>query len=125
MDISIALYLGIVLHLVGDYVTQNDYVANNKTSRSDVAFIHVLLYSLPFIAIVPSMCWFIVSVSHFFIDRFRLAVYWIRFMNWNWRSENFGFDNEKPKYLSIWLMIIIDNVFHLIFNTIAIFAHYS
>lgn len=125
MNVHTALFLSILLHLVGDYLTQNDWIANHKTKRTDVALLHVSLYSLPFLVIVPSAYWLVVFLSHFFIDRYRLAVYWIKLVNWNWQSKNLGFADDKPPFLSIWLMIIIDNTFHLVFNTIAIFMHYK
>jgi hypothetical protein len=45
MNLELALFLSIVFHLIGDYLTQNDWIANNKTKRNDVAFLHALCYS--------------------------------------------------------------------------------
>ncbi len=115
-----SLALGFVFHLIGDYLTQNDWMANHKTKNSWVALLHAVIYSLPFLYLVPNLYWLIILVSHFFIDRFRLAVYWIKLVNWNWKSTNFGYDESKPQWMSVWLMIIIDNVIHICFNSLAI-----
>lgn len=34
--------------------------------------------------------------------------------------SNFGFATDRPFALSIWLMIIVDNTFHLIINHFAL-----
>ena len=110
----------LLLHATGDYLTQNDWMAQNKTKSSLKGYlaclIHAIAYSLPFLLIGSFAAWIVIFVSHFFIDKYRLATYWIKLVNWNWKSKNFGFDNEKPTWMSVWLMIIIDNVFHLICN---------
>ena len=64
----------LILHLIGDYITQSDWMANNKTKNSIAAGSHALVYSLPFLLLKPSLAAFLVIlVTHFFIDRFRLA----------------------------------------------------
>jgi len=123
MSLELSLISGFVLHFIGDYLLQNDYMAQNKTKSFVPAFIHALIYSLPFLILVPSVYWFVLFISHFFIDRYRLAVYWIKLVNWNWSSTNFGYDENKPAFMSIWLMIIIDNTFHIIFNSLSIYLH--
>jgi hypothetical protein len=118
------ILLGIVAHLIGDYILQNDYIANQKTKKTLPAIIHVLLYGIPFYFLVGfSYSLFFIITTHFLIDRFRLAVYWINLINWNWKSNNFGFDDNKPIWMSVWLMIIYDNIFHIILNTIAIYYY--
>lgn len=114
--------LGIIAHLIGDYILQNDYIANEKTKRTAPAIIHVLLYGIPFYFIVGlSYPLLFIILTHFFIDRFRLATYWIKLINWNFKSKNFGFNDEKPLWMSVWLMIIYDNTFHIILNSFAIY----
>jgi hypothetical protein len=70
----------LILHLIGDYVTQSDWMAVNKTKADFPAFCHALVYSLPFIWLAtsandPVLAWTTILVTHFFIDRFRLARY--------------------------------------------------
>lgn len=115
------IVLGLVAHMIGDYVLQNDWIAIEKTKRTWVTLIHIILYSIPFFFIVGwSWALLVIAGSHFFIDRFRLAVYWIKLINWNWKSDNFGFNKDKPIWMSVWLMIIYDNIFHIVINTLSI-----
>lgn len=116
MEISI----GLILHLAGDYIFQNDWMANQKTQRFLPAFLHASIYALPFLFLCDFYPWLFLYLSHFLIDRYRLAVYWIKLVNWKWESKNFGYNEGKPLWMSIWLMIIIDNTFHVIINTICI-----
>lgn len=123
---SLALILGFLLHLIGDYLLQNDWMATNKTKDSFVCSIHCFLYTIPFYVIFGSGYYiWIIFGTHFFIDRFRLAVYWIKLVNWNWKSKNFGYSDDKPLFISLWLMFIIDNIFHILINSLAIFLHYD
>lgn len=121
MTIELTLLLGLLFHLIGDYITQNHWLATHKTSNSFVALLHASVYSLPFIFITNIYAILIILTTHFFIDRFRLAQYWIKLVNWNWKSTNFGYAEEVPKFLSIWLMIIVDNIFHISINSLSIY----
>jgi len=72
----------LILHLVGDYVTQSDWMANNKTKRFAPAAAHAVVYSLPFLFLRPSWAAFaVILVSHFLIDRYRLARFVVWFKN--------------------------------------------
>ena len=119
-SLPLQLITGFLIHLIGDYITQNDWMAVNKTKHSKPALIHSTLYSLPFLFFISIKYFLIIYITHYLIDRYRLAVYWIKLMNWNWSSINFGFSQEKPLYISIWLLIIIDNSFHLLINSLCI-----
>jgi hypothetical protein len=121
MSIELTLIIALIFHFTGDYLTQNHWLATNKTSSSFVALIHVIIYSLPFLFITSLSAVAIILITHFFIDRFRLAQYWIKLVNWNWKSTNFGYAEDIPKFLSIWLMIIVDNTFHIIINSLSIY----
>lgn len=114
-------YLGLLFHLIGDYLFQNDWMANEKTRDSKVAVLHAVTYSALFLFIVSPLLWLIIFITHFLIDRFRLATYWIKLVNWNWKSTNFGYANDKPKWMSVWLMIIVDNIFHILINSLTIY----
>lgn len=63
----------LILHLLGDFITQSDWMAQNKTKRSWPAFCHALVYSLPFLMIGSGRAVWVIFFTHFFIDRFRLA----------------------------------------------------
>lgn len=140
----------LLLHLLGDYITQSDWMANNKTSSSVPAAVHAMVYSLPFLLLRPSLLAFAMILgTHFLIDRFRLAKYvvwaknylapynetWGRFggqddgiwlttnalkYKWSQCKDNFGYPKDTPVFLSMWLMIIADNTLHLGINYLSL-----
>jgi len=114
------LVYGLIFHFVGDYLLQNDWMAANKTKSNIAAFVHAIAYSALFLFICDFKMWLIIFGTHFMIDRYRLASYWIKLINWNWQSKNFGYAEDKPAFMSIWLLIIIDNTFHIIINTLCL-----
>ena len=76
----VALWL--LAHLWGDYVLQSDWMANVKTKASVPALAHALTYTLcysPLLFLTSAdkglMALGVIGVTHFFIDRFRLARY--------------------------------------------------
>lgn len=120
----------LVAHLIGDYLVQSDWMAQHKTSRFLPAACHALAYSLVFIYFRPSIAaWLVILITHFFIDRYRLA----RFVVW---AKNFlapagsnppwsqcsktGYPDERPAFLTVWLTIICDNVIHVCVNGLAL-----
>ena len=115
-------------HALGDYVLQSDWMANTKTKRSIACLAHVVTYALPFLFLRPSLAALAVIVgTHFVIDRWRLA----RFVVWAknflgvgnppWRDcSATGYPNERPPWLSVWLLIIADNVMHVAINGAAL-----
>jgi hypothetical protein len=117
----------LLAHAVGDYVLQSDWMANEKTKRCVAALAHVLAYALPFLFLRPSPAALAVIVgTHFVIDRWRLA----RFVCWakNWLGPNrpwaecsaTGYPSERPPWLSVWLLIIADNIMHVAINGAAL-----
>ena len=116
--------LQILLHLIGDYLLQNDWMAAHKTEFNKEGWlactIHSILYTLPFSFFFNFETCAIILVTHFLIDKFQLALYWIRFINWRKQSTNYGFSEKKPEWVAMWLFVIVDNSFHLIINYAAI-----
>lgn len=70
----------LILHLIGDYVTQSDWMAQNKTKSTWAAFCHATVYSLPFLCIGSLWAFLVIWGTHLLIDRFRLARYvvWVK-----------------------------------------------
>lgn len=116
--------LQILLHLIGDYLLQNDWMAARKTQFNLegwlACFIHSIFYTLPFSFFYSLQTCAIILVTHFLIDKFQLALYWIRLINWRKQSTNYGFSEKKPEWVALWLFVITDNSFHLIINYAAI-----
>lgn len=138
----------LILHLIGDYILQSDWMATNKTKSVWPALVHALTYSLPFILLRPSFLAFAVIIStHFVIDHWRLARYVVWAKNfiapsseiieryeenegdweyefqdkYSWRNcSATGYPSETPQFLAVWLLIIADNTLHLAINYLSL-----
>jgi hypothetical protein len=126
----------LILHLIGDYVTQSDWMAQNKTKRFWPAMLHAIIYSLPFLLLKPSWVAFgVILGTHFLIDRYRLArfVVWAKNVFFDpdfWQNHNqhirkvifpkywtpTGYPADAPPWLAVWLLIAADNTLHLLIN---------
>jgi len=105
-------------------------MATEKTKRSLPAFVHVLSYGLPFLFLRPSLlALFVIVSTHFVIDRWRLARYLVWAKNTiapfdqqePWRDcAATGYPAETPPYLAVWLMILADNICHVLINGLAL-----
>ena len=105
----------LICHLIGDYLLQNDWMAQNKKKKWSNGFaaclIHCVLYIIPFAFICSIIQCFALFLTHFFIDRF----YFVRwFMNHAGQKEF-----SKPPFAP-WSIIVVDNTFHLVTNYIII-----
>jgi hypothetical protein len=117
----------LILHLLGDFITQSDWMAVNKTKRSWPALCHAVVYSLPFFLIGSPQAVAVIFASHFVIDRFRLVRYVIWAKNclspmrhpWSECSQT-GFHKSMPEWLATWLMIVADATLHLACNYCAL-----
>ena len=118
----------LLLHLFGDYISQTEWMAREKVKKNRAAIAHASIYTLPFIFLTQSIyALMVIGITHYLIDRYRLVRYLIFFKNkitdWNlkWKDcSSTGFHKDTPPWLSVWLMIIIDNTIHLIVNYMAI-----
>lgn len=118
----------LLAHLFGDYVLQNDWMANNKTNSWWPAFVHAFTYSIPFIFITQSLlALFVIFLTHLLIDHYRIARLVVFAKNWlgdrtlKWEDcRATGYHKEKPIWLAVWLLIIVDNCLHLGVNYAAI-----
>ena len=147
-DSTVHIMEQLLLHLIGDYVTQSDWMANNKTKSHLPCLIHATFYSLPFLLLTYSpLALLTIWSTHFFIDRYRVARYvvWTKnliiaprdrkrivfvgevshewFMNERYLWENCkttGYPSETPAWLAFWLMIIADNTMHLTINYLSL-----
>lgn len=125
----LALYI-ILAHMVGDYVIQTDWMAQEKTKRWLPAVAHGVTYTLPYALVTQSIpALLIICITHIIIDRFRLAKHISWFKNQfapkayrpEWAGGQYnGYSASTPVWMSTWLMIILDNTLHVIINTAAI-----
>ena len=112
----------IAAHLVGDYLLQSHWMAQNKTKDSVAAMVHAIWYGVPFFLFSPSpLALSIIICSHFAIDRWRLArfVVWLKNGPWHPLTAT-GYQDDVPPWLSVWLLIIADNTIHILINGAAL-----
>ena len=85
----------LVAHTIGDYCLQSDWMALEKTRDSVPAFLHALVYSLPFLWFSPSpQAMAIIICTHFVIDRLRLARFVVYAKNFLAPSETFDWEGK-------------------------------
>lgn len=115
MEFNAMMILG---HLLGDYVFQSDFMAQNKTKHSSAAALHAAMYTLVLAAVlapafqvstetteVYALKLFVVFITHYLMDRYSLAKRWMQLE----LVDQKGFaESLKP-----WSTIIIDNTGHL------------
>jgi len=112
----------LLIHLLGDYLFQTGYMANNKAKSHLPALIHVLVYTSFFLILTRNpITLFVICSTHFIIDRFRIPKYliWIR-EGCKYPLTDTGFSKETPPFISTWLFIITDNAMHLSINFLAL-----
>ncbi len=120
----------LIMHLLGDYILQTDHMARNKVKKTWVAFFHAFVYTLPFLFVCDSpLALFVIFFTHGLIDRFRLARYVAMAKNMVGDPANYkqyytptGFLKEGPAWNAGWLLVVIDNIMHIVINGLAI--HY-
>lgn len=121
----------LLCHLLGDYVLQSSWMANNKIRRWLPAITHACIYFLPFLFIIHSSlaAALVIIGTHAVIDRFRLARF-VAYANHflapprEWKTwvdcSGTGYYKDTPQFLAVWLMIIVDNTMHLAINALAL-----
>lgn len=129
------LVLGLILiaHLVGDYVIQSSWMANEKTLHWLPAVAHGITYSLAYCFVFFFMPWLyalialaVIGGTHIVFDHYRFAKHIVFAKNfigpkrtwpvWSDCKDNSGYPSKTPEYLATWLMIVADNTVHLIIN---------
>lgn len=128
-----ALVLGFAAHMVGDYLIQSDWMAQEKLEHLWVALVHAFSYGIPFIPLLPLLgvrwplgAWLAITLTHAVIDRYRLArhVTWFKnqFAPWVFRPPHTatGHAPDRPVWLTTWLLILVDNMLHIFINTVTL-----
>lgn len=121
----------ILIHAIGDYILQSDWMANEKTKHWLPAACHALVYSIGFLFLKPSIAaWLAILGTHYLIDRYRLARYVVWAKNflaprgcnppWSECVYSFGYPPERPVWMAMWLLVIADNILHVVINGLAL-----
>lgn len=102
----------IVGHFVGDYLLQNDWMANNKKRKSLPCLVHVVLYTA---AVMLFSGWFThqhalaitaaIAIPHFIIDRSHIPYWYMLAVG----QKNFAHVPMAP-----WSIIAVDNTMHFV-----------
>ena len=127
MSIATAIALTLVAHLVGDYLIQSHWMATEKTKHWWPAIAHAVTYGLPFLLVTQSPLALLVIVgTHAVIDRYRLARHIVWFKNQLAPTSHrpahtaTGYPDDTPPWLAFWLLILADNILHVLINVMAV-----
>ena len=132
--------LQLILHVFGDYVLQTDWQALNKKKPGIIGFWaclkHCALYSTPFLLLGSWKAVLVIFITHFIIDRTNIVAYLLAIKNnvrkqqtskmmplsfpYTYDISNFGLGLDRPFAVSIWIYIIVDNLFHIVCNYLAL-----
>lgn len=117
----------LLLHLIGDYITQTDWMARNKARSTWAALVHSVVYAAPFFLIGSWQAVLAIWSTHLVIDRFGLARYAVFAKNklsdpgLKWEEvKSTGFTAENEAWKSFMLLMIVDNTLHLAINFAAL-----
>ena len=132
--------LQLILHVFGDYFLQTDWQALNKKKPGFIGFWaclkHCALYSTPFLLLGSWKAVLVIFITHFIIDRTNIVAYLLAIKNnvrkqqtskmmplsfpYTYDISNFGLGLDRPFAVSIWIYIIVDNLFHIVCNYLAL-----
>ena len=132
----------LLIHLFADYWLQNDWMALNKKEKWLPAIVHGIVYTLPFILLTKStLALSVICITHIIIDHTNIVQRLNQIKNWDFKEDkcclfvpfeglgqSFRQHNFKckdgytgrPFAIRIWLIIIQDNILHLIINYLSI-----
>lgn len=109
----------VILHLVGDFLVQTNWMAINKIKYTLTGYmaclLHCVVYTLGFAITYHHQPYavLVIFLTHFVIDKFSLAKYWMKYM------KNVDI-NLMPIWMYVWLTIITDNILHVIINYLSL-----
>ncbi|HWU23952.1 MAG TPA: DUF3307 domain-containing protein [Nocardioides sp.] len=120
--------LGILLaHCVGDYLVQTHHQAVEKTKRWLPALLHAATYTACYLPLTRSpLALLVIGGTHAVIDHYRLARYVVWFKNqfapkvYRPPLTATGYPDDTPGWLAFGLLIVADNVLHLLINAASV-----
>lgn len=136
------MYEQLLIHLVGDYWLQNNWMAMNKKRNFGIALLHSFVYTLPFILVCKSfVALFVIMITHALIDGTHVVNFLNQLKNNDFNTHRMPFHLEykninsdvshatvnlrdgfedRALCIRVWLTIIQDNILHLVINYLAI-----
>ena len=128
----------LLCHCFADYWLQNNWMALNKKKHFWIALVHAFIYTIPFLLLTRS--WLALSViclTHAVIDHTDIVCRLNQIKNWDFEkhkiqveilspfnlvrySDFFDGYTDRPLFIRVWLIIIQDNILHLIINYLSI-----
>ena len=104
------LVWGIVVHLVGDWLLQNDWMAFNKMSlRHPAAWVHGSIHTALLLLVFPWYAAIAIGFSHVLIDTRRPILWWME------HFKQMTVEGPHVLLVEIWL----DQVMHVVVLAIA------
>jgi hypothetical protein len=128
----------LLCHLFADYWLQNDSMALNKKKYFWIALVHAIVYTIPFLLLTKSiLALSVICITHAIIDHTDIVCGLNQIKNWDFSKHTlktqtvhpFGFPlftdffdgySDRPIFIRVWLIIIQDNILHLIINYCAL-----
>lgn len=128
----------LLCHLFADYWLQNDWMALNKKKHFWIALVHAIVYTLPFLLLTKSiLALSVICITHAIIDGTWIVHRLNQLKNFDFKEHKYilltddinnplssgsikdGYSN-RILFLRVWLIIIQDNILHLIINYCAL-----
>lgn len=110
-------------HLVGDYLVQNEWMAQNKAKNTAIgwlaATVHCIIYTLAVCLIMWNWTpiWIVaVFFSHFFIDKFALGYIYLKYLKGldTYAYKSVQQYNELRAGFNAVIYTVTDNTMHLL-----------
>lgn len=130
------MYEQFLIHCFSDYWLQNDYMALNKKKDFRVALLHAFVYTIPFLLLTRSiLALFVIFITHAIIDGTNLVNKLNQIKNLDFDKQYVQDDSimnepecmiiadgytDRPLFIRIWLIILQDNILHLIINYLSL-----
>lgn len=96
----------IYAHLIGDYIIQNDWMAQHKKESSFRCAVHIVTYMIPFLWC--NLNWWqlsAIAIQHYALDR-------THFVEWFMHIK--GSDKFSKGVCFPWSQIVVDNTLHIL-----------
>ena len=106
-------------HLFGDYLFQNDWMAQNKWKpglrNAGICAVHCLVYTIIMAIFLWKIEWYhlvLIFLSHYPIDRYSIAKHFMK-QKGNRVDEIMKSGDALPTSFTVFVYIVIDNTMHL------------